>query len=317
MSIEEIKKDDEIKFKENLRQTLEITQETLQAAGIVPKKKEVSFERAKSLVQEFEPVPWFIWRLSNFVFGKSGKPTKASEGLTLGLKKLLLAAASDRVLGKAGDITTTREAYKVLRSDVIAAASVIQAISRKLKTKNNEKLWQPILDDAIIRAHIGFFVGQLNSDFSPGRGMLAGFAGRIGLVVLLATGSQMDAEQAMRLLADGKTLREVGEKIYGIDPLQISALILSASGCGKDASFGTMSYANLSANETVNIESSFEQQQWLAAFAITEAVRTQCLETIRESLWSVLGFRTQSDKDDLEELVKILIRKGHGWDWMI
>ena len=304
------------KFSENIRQTLEITRDDLESAGIVPKKTVGGFERAQQIVLEFVPVPWFVWRLSNFVFGKAGKPNKAGEGLTLGLNKLILNAASDRVLGRSGEITKTRDALKILRSDVLAAASVIQSISRKLKTKNNEKIWAPLLDDAMIRAHIGFFVGQLNQEFSPGRGMLAGFAGRLGLIILLATGNQLDAEQAMLLLAEGRSIRAVGEKIYGIDPLQISALTLSVCGCGKDASFGTMAYARFDENKS-DTDISFEQQQWLAAYTITDAYRTSQQEKVPELLWHVLGFREESDKTDLEELVKILIRKGHGWDWMI
>jgi len=308
--------DEDIKFKENIRQTLEITQENLRSAGVVPKERNTSFDAAKQIIQELEPIPWFVWRLSNYVLGKSGRPIKAGQGLVLGLNKLLLAAAADRVLGTADPIKTAREAHKVLRSDVIVAASIIQAVSKRLKTKNNELLWSPLLEEALTRAHVGFFVGQLNSDFSPGRGMLAGFASKVGFIILLASGGQHDAEKALGLVQEGQSMRAVCLKIYRTDPMQVSALLLSACGCGKDSSFGTMAYGSYQAAEIVTNNGTYEQQQWLAAYVLIEAAITKQLQGVDELYWKALSFGEQSDRDELAELVNIMLAKGHGWEWM-
>ncbi len=306
-------------FDSKLKQTLEITQDEIntaleQARNIqIPKSQ---WEEAKKVVEEFQPVPWFIWRLANFVFGKPGRPNKAGEGMVLGLKKVLLAAASDKVLGKGQPITRTRDAIKAVRSDVVAATSVIHSISRKLATKPFARVWEPILEDAITRAHIGYFVGQMNLDFGPGRGMLAGFAGRIGIAILIATGTEYQADLALQNLAQGKTLREVGLQTYGTDPLQVSAMVLSACGCGKEAAIGTVAYANENQSTSIG-DQSFDQKQWLAAFAITEHARMGQLSEVKEDHWKVLGFHQDSDKEDLSELVKLLVRKGHGWEWIV
>ena len=306
-------------FDKKLKQTLEITQNEISSA--LEQAKNISipktqWDEAKKVVEQFQPVPWFIWRLAHFVFGKPGRPNNAGEGMVLGLKKVLLAAASDKVLGKGEPVTRTRDAIKAVRSDVVAATSVIHSISRKLTTKQFSRVWEPILEDAITRAHIGYFVGQMNLDFGPGRGMLAGFAGRIGLAILIANGTEYQAELTLQGLSQGKTLREVGLQTYGADPLQVSAMVLSACGCGKEAAIGTVAYANES--DTINIgEQSFEQKQWLAAFIITENARMGQLSEVKEDHWKELGFYQDSDKEDLAQLVKLLIRKGHGWEWIV
>ena len=304
-------------FYEQVHQIVESTEKDLLNLGILEKNQTVDWDRAKSLVESFKPVPWFIWRLSNHAFSQTGKPKKVGEGMVYGLKKMLLAASADRVLGNGKPVHNTREAMRHLRSDVVAATSVIHSISKKFKKMDNEKIWRPILEDAILRSHIGFFVGQLNLEFGPGRGMLAGFAGRVGLIILIASGTRLEAEKCMQLLAEGQTLRKVGENIYGLDPLQVSAVTLSASGCGKDSAFGTVGYANYQNKVLTDFNGTFEQKQWLAAFMITDAVRTARTEDFPEDIWNVLGFGQESDRTDLIEVSKIIVRKGHGWDWMM
>ncbi len=297
-------------------QMLDKTELDIVRAQIVDERQLKGLQKARQVVEQFQPVPWFIWRLSNFVFGGNGRPNKISEGLVLGLRRLLFAAASDKVLGSGEKVNNMRLALRTLRSDVVASISVIHGISRRLHGKQFERVWRPILDDAIIRAHIGYFVGQMNLDFGPGRGMLAGFAGRSGLAILIATGSEEQADISVQALASGSSIREVGLKVYGVDPLQVSAMTLSASGCGKDAAFGTVGYAVLN-EATQTFDPNNDQTRWLAAFTITEAVRSGTTSEVPEELWKVLGFHEDQDKEDLLEIVKILIRKGHGWNWLV
>ena len=263
-------------FDKEVNKILEKTEKELITSNLIETGNERAWQFAREIVEGFQPAPWFIWRLSNFVFGSNGRPNKVQEGLVLGLRRLLFAAASDPVLGAGKKVNNMREALKVVRSDVVAAISVIHGISRKLHSKDFERIWRPILDDAVIRAHIGFFVGQNNLDFGPGRGMLAGFAGRCGLAILIASGSEHQAHEAQTLLAAGKTLKEVGVQLYQVDPIQVSALTLSAAGCGKDAAFGTVGYSSYQDGNDLSIIP-YEQKRWLAAYMITDAARVNKL----------------------------------------
>ena len=56
----------------------------------------------------------------------------------------------------------------ILPSDVVAASSVIHAVCRRLGTRQFERIWRPILDDAILRARIGYLVFLVFSSSGPG-----------------------------------------------------------------------------------------------------------------------------------------------------
>lgn len=310
--VEPESKEEGVKFQQEVTNILESTEEEVLKLAR-DKDEQRAWQEARVLVENFQPVPWFIWRLSNYVFGSHGQINKISEGLVLGLRRLLFAAASDKVLGTGTKINDIRKALHELPSDIVAAVAVIHAISRRLHTKQFERIWRPILDDAILRAQIGFYIGQMNPKFGPGRGMLAGFAGRSGLAILISTGKLEQARGALDQLAAGKSITDVGVSLYGVDPLQVSAMTLSASGCGRDAAFGTVSFAS----GKIPMGGGEEQERWLAAFAINEAARTGKREIVPDALWKVLGFDTEQDQDDLFHMVKMLVRKGHGWNWLI
>lgn len=303
-------------YSQEISAALENTEKDAVALTSSETEKSRSWQLSRELVLKFQPVPWFIWRLSNFVFNTKGKPNTLKEGLVLGLKRLVLLTANDSVLGKGGNITDTRKALKAVSSDVIAAVSVIHTISRKLSTYPFDKAWRPILDDAVLRAHVGFFVGHVNPDFGAGRGMLAGFAGRCGLAILIATGTTEQADKALASLASGKSLKLAGLEVYKMDPLQVSAMTLSAAGCGKDAALGTVAYASREDDPDFTSLSE-EQKKWLSAFTVTEAVRTNRIEDVASDHWQRLGFESDEEKSELKTLVKMLIRKGHGWGWMM
>jgi len=269
---------------------------------------------ARQVVEDFCPVPWFIWRLSNFVFSSSEYPEEIPDGLVFGLRRLMFAAASDPVLGAGEKINNVREALRILPPDVIAAVSVIHAICRRLSKKPHERIWRPILDDALLRARIGFDVGLIEPHFGPGKGMLAGFAGRVGLAILIASGEIEDARTALEMLASGDEINKVGLSIYSSDPLQISAMVLSACGCNRDAAFGTVSYAS---KDPLKIVDSDEQMRWLASFTVTEAIRMGEADKIDPKFWECLSYSSEEDKEELLTSAKVIIRRGHGWNWLI
>ena len=306
----DIKKDS---FTLELEKTLTNVQEEVQLLDTESLEQEAWLE-AKALIEKFKPVPWFIWRLSHFVLGRSGEIKKLDQGLVFGLRRLLFAAASDNVLGAGRKIDNVRKALSIVPSDVIAAVSVIHAICRRLSKCNFERIWRPILDDALLRARIGVVVGDMVPEFGSGRAMLAGFAGRLGLAVLISSGSLEQAQRCLELLASGEGIQEVGRKVYKCDPLQVSAMTLTAIGCSRDAAFGTVSFAS---KNPLNIVQNKDQMYWLAAFTITEKVRMGISEEVAPELWESLGFEDPEDQSALLDEAKGVIRRGHGWNWII
>jgi hypothetical protein len=273
-----------------------------------------SLRIAKDVVTQFQPVPQFIWRISSYTLGRAGRINKLSDGNLFGLKKIVLAIAKDRILGKGSTVLSTRAVIDTVSSDVIAAVAVIHALGRRLQTKEFHAVWGPILDDALLRAEIGYFVGTMCEGFGPGRGMLAGFAGRIGLAVLIATGSADQAQAAITLLAGGGRIEEVALELYGCEPLHISSMILSAAGCGKESVLGVAAFT-MASRQQVNLEP--EQQRWLSALTVTERVRGGEHDSVDESAWNRMGYQSPEERAELVEIVGTLRRRGHGWNWMI
>ncbi|RIL09080.1 MAG: hypothetical protein DCC75_07420 [Proteobacteria bacterium] len=273
---------------------------------------------ARKEIEKFKPVPWFIWRLNNYVFTSSSGHTNLPEGLVLGMRKLLCRAAGDRFIGVGREVHTTRKALEILTPDLVAAICVVHAVCRRMKNMQFERIWGPILDDALLRAQLGYVVGDKNDEFGPGRGMLAGFAGRAGLAILIAGGDLEQARESLELLATGTQISKVGFKLYGCDPLQVSAMLLSASGCGRDAAFGTVGYSSitpgsLAAHLQVENEAQFS---WLSAFAITELLRVGKDSMIDERFWLSMKHADQQSRSETLEMCTSLLHKGHGLGWM-
>lgn len=170
------------------------------------------------------------------------------------------------------------------------------------------------MDDALLRCEIGYLVGERVPTFGAGRGMLAGFAGRCGLAILIACGTLDQARKALELLAGGSEIKNVGLNVYGCDPLQVSAMTLSAAGCGRDAAFGTVRYAS---PEAMLLTENQEQFQWLSAFTVVEKVRIGREREVDEKYWEALGFVLGQDRGDLVEVAESLARKGHSFSWII
>lgn len=307
---------DRAEFSSQLERTLEETERQARRIGAQASApdRDRSWERAREIVADFRPAPWFIWRLVNFVLGQSGQINSISEGLVFGLRRLIFAAASDPVLGCGEKVNDVRQALKIVPADVIAATALIHAVCRRMHSRPFERIWRPVLDDALLRARIGHRVGMYDPQFGPGRGMLAGFAGRCGLAVLISSGELDQARQALEMLATGAPINKVGLGVYQCEPLHVSALLLSAGGCGRDAAFGTAGYSlrdyGVAAGENL------DQQKWLAAFVICEGVRLMKEDLVDEGSWTVLGFVNTLDREALFSETRKAVRQGHGWNWM-
>ena len=278
------------------------------------------WELATEMVLKFKPVPWFVWRISNFVFCKQGHSKELNDGFIFGMRKLVCTAAMDPFFGGANNTTlSTRDAVKILSPDVVGAVAIIHSICRKLKGKANARIWESMLDDAILRAKIGCIVGDTIPDFGSGRGMLAGFSSRSGFVLSVAMGNEQQAKSALDQLAFGKSPREVGVNVYKCDPFQVSSMLLLASGCGRDAAIGTAGFfANTAtgANGVIGAETA-EERKGHAAFSVCESIRRQEEGKISESDWEVLGLTNEFKREILVEDAKEIVRRGHQWNWLV
>ena len=105
----------------------------------------------------------------------------------------------------------------------------------------------------------------------------------------------------------------MGLDVYGCDPLQISAMMLSASGCGRDAGFGTVNYASREKMETLENE---EQRAWRAAYTICEKVRVGRPEEVEQSYWALLRYEEVEPRAHLSDMAKLLVRTGTNWNWL-
>lgn len=274
--------------------------------------QEVSLRNARDVVLKFRPVPQVIWRFVNYSIGRSGQFKPIPEGMLFGLKKLVLGISKDPVLGSGKPYLTIKGAVDNIKGDIIAASSVIHAVSRRLKTFDFATVWGPILDDAILRANIGFYIGAICTDFGSGRSMLAGFAGRVGLAALIATGNEEQAGAAIKALSMGGNIRDVAFDVYVTDPMFVSAMILSAAGCGRDAISGIAAFSQpLSKDFEMNIH----QKRWLATLKVTDEARMGDLGNVPQEMWTAIEYDAAEIKE-LADIVQGLKKKGHPWKWL-
>ncbi|MCB0345741.1 MAG: hypothetical protein KDD66_11535 [Bdellovibrionales bacterium] len=296
--------------------------EASEALGQDGRDREIgqSWKFASKIIQEFKPVPWVIWRIVRGVYGRVGRLNSIGAGAYISIDRLIYRALKDPTLG--GEYSNDSdhqdvpldEAIDALGDDVSAAVCLVHAVSRRIQNSLADKVSAPLIEDAMLRAKIGFYLGAAAKNFGKGRGMLAGFSGRSGLTILIASGTTEKAQEALLLMARGVDIRNVGLKVYDCEPLQVSALALTAAGCNREAAFGTASYSNATTRAEISPES--EAARWLAAFVITENIRMGTAELIEDEHWGVLGLSSAASREEVLKHSRLLQRRGHGWDWM-
>jgi hypothetical protein len=225
----------------------------------------------------------------------------------------MVGIGQDPILGLGNSKVSSNDVVNSVASDVIAATAIIYAVSRRLQAMPFVKLWEPMLDEALLRANLGFCVGQMSANFGIGRAMLAGYAGRIGIVVLIASGSELQAEQAVAGLARRASLSETARDVYGCDPAHISAMLLSAAGCSKDAILGVGAFG-LSKRAQAGLDPFSEL--WLSAVTIIEHVLDNRASLVDEKMWLALGFDEVGEREELSKIAKTIKRSGHTWQWL-
>ena len=93
-------------------------QDLIAVCGKVSEKETASWQLASEIVTNFKSVPWFIWRLTNFVFA-TGVKRDLPEGFVLGLRRLLFATASDELFGSGEKVNSLKESLKILSPEIL------------------------------------------------------------------------------------------------------------------------------------------------------------------------------------------------------
>ena len=130
---------------------------------------------------------------------------------------------------------------------------------------------------------------------------------------MIASGDLEQARKALEMLAAGAEISKVGLEVYECDPIQVSAMLLSATGCGRDAAFGTVSQVYSASIDEMSNE---EQRKWFAAFTIIDKVRIGQPDDIDPKLWSVLHFKDEAARQKVIDSAKKFVRRGHAWQWL-
>lgn len=273
------------------------------------------WQNAAAIVEKVKPVPWLLWVQIRAVYGNTSQAAAPSAQAFSNVTNLILKAAEDPNLkrGKSEkkEALSLTQAVEEIGVDVAASVCLLHAICRRVATGVSERVWRPIVDDALLRASIGYVVGECAPEFGPGRGMLAGFAGRCGLAVQIASGSLDDAQQALSGLAAGVEIGEVCRDVYGCDPLQVTALSLIAGGCSRDIAMGIAAYNS----SDKKVLPGTEQYLWLKLFTVIEEIRMGFQGNVTEEDWAVLEIPAGVQVEIAQRTRKIQ-RRGHGLRWI-
>jgi len=272
-----------------------------------------SWDTARELVSSFQPVPTFLWSGIRGVLHADAEDNNVHPLAFSALKTLMFKGAKDHTLsnGRLKSENDLSAAINLIGKDVAAALCLIHAVVRKIAKRLPERVWQPIVDDALLRAQIGYYVGQYSVGFGCGKAMLAGFSGRSGLGVQVASGDLASAQEAVAFLATGEDINDVGFSVYGCDPLQVSAMTLVAAGCGRSAAIGTACYSW--AHDKVELGS--EEYKWLAAFSLVENIRIGHSDRIAAEHWEAMNLVGERKVALWNELNR-LKRLGTSWRWI-
>lgn len=275
-----------------------------------------SWAIASSIVNKVKPVPWIFWIMIKSVYGSMGKKSQPDPMTFVILENLLIMASQDVTLIKGASAEfqgkkTVTNVVKILGSETVGSLSFMHSVCMRTSRLLNDRIYRAIIDDALIRARLGVIVGQ-NSDFLDiGKPLLAGFAGRAGLAVQLASGSEDQAKKALNSLATGKDISKVGAEVYGCDPLQVAALTLVASGCNRNIAFGVATYS-LPTNAASLPK---EQELWFNMFSLLENLRQNKIDQISNDIWLSLGL-DDVKKEDVLNQAQDVFRNGHGLAWL-
>jgi hypothetical protein len=269
---------------------------------------------ASKVVRKVKPIPWIFWVMIRSVYGSSRVKIQPDPMMFSVVENMLARSLDDKYLTKnqssiSAKGTTGR--VNMLGYESVASLCFIHSICMRVSKNINDRIYRAIIDDALIRARLGCIIGLNSSYLDIGRPMLAGFAGRAGLAVQLASGTDDQARKALSGLATGKDISKMGIEVYGCDPLQVAALTLVAAGCSKNIAFGISAFSlppSLS-------EPNPELDLWLNMFSAVEYLRMNKLEMITEECWTSLGLDSAASEAVIN-CGQNLFRTGHDFGWI-
>jgi hypothetical protein len=274
-----------------------------------------SWSIAADVVKKIIPVPRLFWIIIHSVYGRSGEVRKVDPMTFTILENVILKATEDKELVTGdpvvGKINLTK-AVNAIGCDVAASLCFIYSLSRRVSNQLNERIYRAIMDDALLRARLGVLLGREVPGVGLGKAVLAGFAGRAGLAVQLASGSEEQAKTALSGLATGKDISKVCFDVYGCDSLQVAALSLVAGGFSKDVALGISAFT-LPSDELVP---GTEHYNWLVLFSILENLRLNKLDAVPDSYWGMLSI-DETTKEYIIKSSQKVYRTGHKFNWIL
>lgn len=271
---------------------------------------------AADIIKKVRPVPWIFWIMIRAVYGSGGQ-IRDADPMTFGsVENLIFRACDDNELTNASDngleVVKLTDAVDLIGSDVAASLCFIHSVAKRVSLNLSERIFRAIMDDAFLRCRLGVIVGNHSPVAGIGRCLLAGFAGRAGLAVQLASGTEDQAKIALSGLATGKDIGKVCMEVYNCDPLQVAALALVGGGCSKEIALGVSAFS-LPSEEVIP---GTEQHLWLTLFTVLENVRLNNIKNISPECWHTLEI-TQDGKEKIERKCQNIFRKGHSFNWLL
>lgn len=278
-------------------------------------KSSPTWIKAAEIIKKVRPVPWAFWVLIRSVWGlKNAEKVDLDSSHFTVVEQLVLRAVQDEELiiapcKRKGQFS---DSFKSLGATTIASLCYMHAICKRVSISLPERVYKALIEDALLRARLGVVLSQFSPRVSIGAGILVGFSGRAGLAIQLASGSEVQASEALKSMAMGQDIGDTGMSIYGCDPLQVGALAMIAGGCNKAIASGISAFGDK--REEVLIGS--EQYDWMLIFSFIEKLRIGKLDQVSESDFEYLAINSD-DKKELQNKAKQVFRMGHNFDWLL
>ena len=271
-----------------------------------------SWNKAQDVIKDVAPVSWSIWRMASYVIGSGLKINPILDGMLLGYSSFINTLTENHTF--AGDIfdeETEESPSRRVRSDLVIACLILHSTIRRLNGYPLKRIWMTFIEEALNRARVGYLVGERGSQFGAGRGIIAGFACQIGLVILLATGDESQASRSLKGISEGRKLNTIGLDVFGIEPSHLGAQLLLQAGLGVDAALGVLSY-----DSEFFLANGENQENWSGAVSVIEAGRSGTFNRVKIKHQKLFGLESIESKEEFIRQAQSVSRTGHQMDWL-
>ena len=264
-----------------------------------------------------QPVINPIQRICQTTIGHPERINKLLEGAIIPLRRVVIACGQDSFLAEGiardGNPPSARQVLETLPSDVIAASLVLYSVDRRLRGRLIESVGEAFLNEALVRAAMGFVVGDGLDRFGRGRSMLAGFSSRAGLAMIVSEGTEAQAAELINQIEVSDSLQRACVSVYEVDPLHVGALVLLAAGCGMTAYSGILGCSTSHSAPP----SGDAEILWWAVHLLIDQVATKSFEEIPEIVWETLGFTDLPERQDIYNVMHGVSAREYRWSWLL